>query len=375
LKHTPAPSLVKLFKGIVNALTELAFRTSELHNFYETVHPRAVALSTMHSVHRLVRQSLSMSELLPRVARLAAQIVKAESCTIYLMDGEKKNLIPSITVGDEKPPKGKIPLGRGIEGRAAETGDFILQRNLIGVPLIKDDVAGVMILKNKKDNMPFTRVDLEILKTLSEQAVLAIKNAELLEESEKLTEGSIKSINDMLELNQRSQNVNMPFFKTMVRALARDLNLPPAEQDHAEQAASLLDVGNAGISEKILTKPGKLTQQEFDQIKRHPSISVQILSSIHSLQPILPLILTHHERYDGKGYPEGLKGEEIPLGARIIAVVDAFSAMTSKRPYRKSLTPLEALREIEQASGTQFDPTVVKSFIKLMRKHKEWRNV
>jgi len=374
LKAEPAPSTLKLFREFINAITELAFRTHELHNFYETVHPRAVALSTMHSVHRLVRQSISTEELLPRIARLAAQIVKATDCSIYLLDDERKYLIPSVSIGEVK-KRQKIRVGKGLEGRSADTGDFILQKNKLSVPLIKDDVAGIMVLENKKDNLPFTRVDLEILKTLSEQAVLAIKNAELFEESEKLTEGSIKSINDMLELNKRSTSFNMPFFKSMVRTIAQDLDLSDEEQNHVEQASSLLDVGHAGISEKILSKPGKLTKKEFDQIKQHPSIGVRVLGSIHSLKPVLPIILTHHERYDGKGYPEGLKGTEIPLGARIIAVVDAFSAMTSDRPYRKKLSALEALREIEKESGRQFDPAVVKSFIKLLETHKEWRSL
>jgi HD-GYP domain-containing protein (c-di-GMP phosphodiesterase class II) len=300
--------------------------------------------------------------------------VKATDCTIYLLDETRNYLLPSVSIGEVK-KRQKIKMGKGLEGRSAETGDFILEKNKLVVPLIKDDVAGIMVLENKKDNLPFTRVDLEILKTLSEQAVLAIKNAELFEESEQLTEGSIKSINEMLELNKRATNIQMPFFKSMVRAIAKDLNMNDEEQNYVEQAASLLDVGHAAISEKILSKPGKLTKREFDQIKKHPSIGVRVLGSIHSLKPVLPIILNHHERYDGKGYPEGLKGEEIPLGARIIAVVDAFAAMTSDRPYRKKLSALESLREIQKESGRQFDPAVVKSFIKLAQAHKEWRTL
>lgn len=373
-KKKPEPSHVKLFSEFVSAVTELAYRTNELHNFYETVHPRAVALSTMHSVHRLIRQSLSIEDLLPRIARLAIQIVKAVSCTIYLLGEGQSVLMPRISIGDHKVRK-PIKLGKGTEGMAAHNGEFILQKNKVIVPLIKDDVAGIIVLENKKNHVPFTRVDLEILKTLSEQAVLAIKNAELFEESEKITEGSIHSITDMLELNQRTMNVNMPFFKSIVRDIAQDLRMSKQDQAMVEQAASLLDVGHAGISQKILSKKSKLTLKEYEQIKKHPMIGAQVLSSIHSLKPVLPLILTHHEHYDGKGYPKGLKGNEIPLGARVIAIVDAFTAMTSDRPYRKKMTALAALREIEKESGRQFDPLVVKSFLKLIQKHKEWRRL
>jgi HD-GYP domain-containing protein (c-di-GMP phosphodiesterase class II) len=303
---------------------------------------------------------------------LAAQIVKAVNCTIYLLDEPSNSLIPRISIGEYKATK-KIKLGQGLEGKAASEGEFILQKSRVIVPLIKDDVAGIIVLENKKNHVPFTRVDLEILKTLSEQAVLAIRNAELFEESERITEGSIHSITEMLELHQRTMNVNMPFFKKMINEIAQDLNMSQQDQSSVEHAASLLDVGHAGISEKILMKRGKLSKQEYDQIKKHPLIGAHVLSSIHSLKPILPIILSHHEHYDGKGYPKGLKGNVIPLGARVIAVVDAFTAMTSDRPYRKKMTALAALTEIEKESGRQFDPLVVKSFLKLAQKHKEWR--
>jgi len=367
----------KLFRDFVDLLTELAYRTNELHNFYETVQPRAVALSTMHSVHRLVRQSLSLDELLPRVARLAMQIVKATTCTIYLCDEKGKYLIPRITIGEQGVKKNlqKIRIGTGLEGKSADTGEFVLRKDKIAVPLIKDDVAGILVLGKKKGSVPFTHVDLEILKTMSEQAVLAIKNAELFEESEQLTEGSIQSINDMLRLNRRLTSIEMPYFKDIVRAIAKDMNLSREEKNYVEQAASLLDVGHAGVPEAILKKTGKLTKKEYEEIKKHPVIGARLLRSIHSLKPVLPIILTHHERYDGKGYPEGLKGKEIPLGGRILALVDAFSAMVSERPYRKRLKALEALREIDKESSKQFDPEVVKSFMRLAQKHKEWRKL
>ena len=232
------------------------------------------------------------------------------------MDDEGKYIVPRISTGTRKMSK-RIKLGQKVEGRSAETGDFVLEKKRVIVPLIKDDVTGIMVLQDKSDHSNFSRVDLEILKTLSEQAVLAIKNAELFEESEMLTEGSIASINEMLELNKRGTNVQMPFFKAIVREIAKDLHLSTQDQTYVEQATSLLDVGHAGIPDSVLHKKSKLTPKEYEQIKQHPVIGAKVLGSIHSLQPILPIILTHHEHFDGSGYPEGLKGERIPLGARI----------------------------------------------------------
>lgn len=131
------------------------------------------------------------------------------------------------------------------------------------------------------------------------------------------------------------------------------------------RAAVLHDLGKIGIREVILNKPSRLTDLEFDEIYRHPELAIQILSPIPFFRPILPLILHHHERFDGIGYPGRLAGEEIPLESRVMAVADAFDAMTSTRAYRKALPREEALQEIGHCSGTQFDPEVVSCFLRI----------
>ncbi len=152
--------------------------------------------------------------------------------------------------------------------------------------------------------------------------------------------------------------------------MARELNLPKPEIENIKQAAILHDLGKVGISETILRKKAKLTQQEFDEIKKHPQIGVDIIRPIQFLHGIIPFILYHHERWDGKGYPSGLKGEEIPMGARIISVADVFHALTSNRPYRKAYGKEEALKIIKEGSGSQFDPRVVNVFLKIIKKNK-----
>ena len=143
------------------------------------------------------------------------------------------------------------------------------------------------------------------------------------------------------------------------------MKLPKKEVDIIRHASLLHDVGKIGISEQILRKPGKLNDEEFEAIKSHPNIGAGILSSIEFLKDVCEIIKHHHERYDGRGYPDGLKGEEIPLGARIVTVADSFDAITSKRPYRKPLTLDEATAEVIRCSGNQFDPEVVKAFVSL----------
>jgi HD-GYP domain-containing protein (c-di-GMP phosphodiesterase class II) len=135
-----------------------------------------------------------------------------------------------------------------------------------------------------------------------------------------------------------------------------------------ESAALLHDIGKIGIPENILKKPGRLTSKEQNVVKLHPYVGVQILEPIDILEPIISIIYYHHERFDGKGYLEGLKGEQIPLGARVLAVADAFDAMTSDRPYRRALTVAEAIEELRRCSGSQFDPSIVKAFLKVVEK-------
>lgn len=361
---------LSLFKQFLQSEVELAYKSFELHNFYETVHPRALALSTIHSVHRVMASSLGLDQLLPRIGRLSAQVIKAKRCDIFLMDTTKKYLIPKFSLGDSGEHKRRLRVGYGVEGQVADTADFHITRNCIAVPFIEDDVVGVVALRDKLGGTPFTKTDVEILKTLSEQAVIAIKNAQLFEETEKLTLGSIKTINELLELSFAGDNVHLPSFGEIAYQMGRDLGLSSQELTNLHRATFLIDMGQLGTPEHIFSKKEKLTKREFEAVKQHPSKGAAILQQISSLRPITPIILHHHERFDGKGYPSRLKGEEIPIGARIVAVVDSFTAMLSKRPYRRMRSISEAIDEVKANSGTQFDPKVVDSFLKVMQQPK-----
>ena len=152
--------------------------------------------------------------------------------------------------------------------------------------------------------------------------------------------------------------------------IAKALGLLPSEIEMVRQAAMLHDLGKIGIKENILTKKSKLTKNEINEIRRHPNIAADILRPIHVLRAIIPFILYHHERWDGKGYPTKIKGEEIPLGARIVAIADVYQALISKRSYRKAFSKSQALKIIKEASVTQFDPRIVKVFLDTVKKEK-----
>ena len=362
--------LLPLFDHFLQTQVELAYKAYELDNFYETVHPRALALSTMHSVHRVISSSLRLKELLPRIGRLCAQVLKARGCSIFLMDTDHEHLLPYFSFGENQTTlrKHRIPLGRGMEGRVASSGTPHLDRRCLCTPLIDEDVVGVIALRDKLDNQSFTAMDLEILKSLSEQGVIAIKNAQLFEETEKLTHGSIQTINELLELHYGAERGQLPLFGKIVMEVGKDLHLNSRELTDLQRAILLLDAGQLTYLDKVWDKKAKLTKKEFEQIKRIPMRGATLLKSISSLKPVIPIILHHRERFDGHGYPRGLKGDEIPSGARIVAVVDSFLAMISPRSYRKRLSVEEALKEVQENSGSQFDPAVVECFIKVVRR-------
>ena len=360
---------VLCFIPFLNSEIDSFHKLSDLQNVYETVHPRALALSSLHSVNRAISSSINLEDLIPKIGRLCAQILKAEYCSIFLLDAKRKWLIPRFILGanSNAAKEKRYAMGKGMLGHVAETGEFYITRYCITLPLIDDDVIGVLTVRNKVDKQPFSRSDVEVMKALSEQAVVAIRNSQLLEEHERITLGSIKSINNILDINLPRERAYTHIFSKLVYELAKYMGLSNAELLNIQRAASLLDTGHLGIPEAIREKRGKLTKREYEVIKTHPYRGVEIIKSIDSLKPVIPIVLYHHERYDGKGYPEGLSGEEIPMGARIMSLVVAFTAMITKRPYRDAKTVDEALEEIKNLAGIQFDPNVAKHFLELIK--------
>lgn len=149
--------------------------------------------------------------------------------------------------------------------------------------------------------------------------------------------------------------------------LGKRLALDEKMQELVHIAGHLHDIGKIAVPDDILGKPGRLTAQEYEEVKRHPAVGADILEKVACLKPVVEMVRHHHERWDGGGYPDGLCGARIPLGARIIAVADSFDAMTSSRPYRGALTLNWALEEIKKGKGSQFDPQIAEVFLKMAR--------
>jgi diguanylate cyclase (GGDEF)-like protein/PAS domain S-box-containing protein len=270
--------------------------------------------------------------------------------------GDRKNVVRlKVSVAVSTYPDGKIFKGMDL----ISAGEKLLQK-----------------AKQSGGNRVFSLIDLKkpgmerIEETIDTTDVRALK-----EKIEKLTmrgkQNLIESIFAFAKTLEIKDHYTGEHVESTVRyatAIAKDLELSEDEIENVRQASVLHDLGKIGVSDKILHKRSKLTKKEFEQIKKHPQIAADIIRPIQFLHDIIPLILYHHERWDGKGYPAGLKGDEIPMGARIISVSDVYQALTSNRPYRKAYSKKEAIKIIKEGSGTQFDPRIVKTFLKVLKR-------
>jgi putative nucleotidyltransferase with HDIG domain len=197
---------------------------------------------------------------------------------------------------------------------------------------------------------------------------LRTANIEVRRVSEELRvsyDGTLEALVNALDARDQETKGHSLRVSRYMMDIAREMGVVEGTQDWIDmQRGSLLhDVGKIGVSDSILLKPSKLTEEEWASMRQHPEIGYNMLKQVKFLQGAAEIILCHHERWDGHGYPRGLNEDEIPLGARIFTVVDTFDSMTSDRPYRKALTTLDALNEIMRYSGTQFDPRVVEAFL------------
>ncbi|MFH1311880.1 MAG: HD domain-containing phosphohydrolase, partial [Candidatus Eisenbacteria bacterium] len=309
--------------------------------------------------------------------------------SLMLVDGESDDLYVSAAMGlDERIMKdARVKKGEGIAGWVAKTGTPVLihdidvderferkdrpqyeTRSVISVPLKDGDkVIGVINVTNRIDLMPFGDDDAEILQILADR-VTAVLDKVRDYEGIRSEFGSIaNSLQCLIEARRLPHTKRGEELTALVVELGHSMGLRDEEVRLLQYVSRIYDVGMVKVGEVILRKPGGLGAGEYESVKKHPEEGVDIVGPIEFLDQVKEVILHHHERYDGEGYPGGLSGESIPIGARILAVVDAYSSMTSDRPYRSAMSVHGALEELRHCSGTQFDPRVVESLTEILK--------
>jgi HD-GYP domain-containing protein (c-di-GMP phosphodiesterase class II) len=361
--------------------TELANVTEQLTSVYEEI-------SLLYKISSGMRFSQKPQAFLGTVCREVQEIGNFRAVVVALTAGDDRSAPAldagaAVVVGHCPLPHADLlrALGEPIRDALAvgetqvhndiapDCGWAHLRTALKGfvcVPLERDHrPLGVMIAVDKNDATEFNSVDMKLLNNVGNQCSIFLENAALYQDMQNLFMGVLHALTRSIDAKDAYTRGHSQRVAELSRALARRIGLSDEQCERVYLSGLLHDVGKIGVPEAVLTKPGRLTDAEFDAIKRHPAIGAQILGNIKQLQDIIPGVLFHHERWDGRGYPHGLAGEGIDLMGRIICVADSFDAMSSTRTYRPAL-PLETvLAEIKRCAGTQFDPALANVFATL----------
>ena len=348
---------------------------------------RLEQLSTLMELSALINSTLDTGEIRERAIVAAIRLLDAEAGSLILIDQDSGDMFFEVAIGDkgDKVKEIRLKKGEGIAGWVAEKGEAIIihdvqsdqrffktadkrstfiTRDMVCVPVkTKDKVIGVLEAINRKNGI-FDEEDKEALTSLANQVAIAIENANLYQELREVFYGTAQALAETIEKRDPYTGGHTKRVMNYSIAIGKAMGLSKKEIENLRLAAILHDVGKIGVRDNILLKEDKLDPEELEKMNMHPQYGADILSHVKKLKDIIPGVRGHHERIDGKGYPDNLRDGDIPTIARIIAVADTFDAMTTDRPYRKAMSSETALEELRKNSGIQFDKDVVEAFIR-----------
>jgi putative nucleotidyltransferase with HDIG domain len=352
-------------------------------------------LSLLLHASRALASSLDIDEVLQTGIESAVHVLGLDTGAIYLLDGT------DLVLGATTPPlppqfpdafrreplashphvrrclteRAPVSLDDWTPGDLSDAERVVCEarglRSLLYVPvLVADESVGAFIVGSVGRLRPILRADVELCDALSHEIALALANARLYqslqrshEELEAAYDATLEGWSLAMEMRDDETKGHARRVSTLSVELARRMGMSAEELVHVRRGALLHDIGKMVVPDAILHKPGPLTEQEWEVMRRHPEYGRDFLRKIAYLAPALDIPYCHHERWDGSGYPRGLRGEQIPLAARVFAVADAFDALTSDRPYRAAWCEARALGYIEAQAGRHFDPAVVAEFV------------
>ena len=368
---------------------------AELAEKQERVELQLRRLGALRSIDSAINSSFDLKITLGLFLEHAADQLKVDAASVLLLSSGTQMLEYAAGTGFRTPAlrHSRMPLGSFHAGRAALSrklvhvadlerepdgftrSPFLLSegfRAYFAAPLVtKGQVKGVLEVFLRRDFEP-DQEWIDFLETLAGQAAIAIDNMSLFENLQRTNldlalayDITLEGWSRALELRDRETQGHTVRVAELTVRLAREAGIPEGEIAHVRRGALLHDIGKMGIPDAVLLKPGPLTEEEWTVMRKHPVYAFNLLSPVEFLRPALDIPYCHHERWDGKGYPRGLKGEEIPIAARVFSVIDSWDALSFERPYRSAWPPERVRTHIEAEAGKQFDPRVVRIFLDL----------
>ncbi|HDI83856.1 MAG TPA: HD domain-containing protein [candidate division WOR-3 bacterium] len=349
---------------------------------------RSEALVNLDKAGRLIVAEMDIGRIFDLIVSVATELFNADACSLMLQQENEKifrivsasglseeyrashylTLEEVLRVKDEH-YKGKPIFIKNLSDVIERDRDLIGREGIVSVLsvpiLVDEEIYGILNLYSKKE-VRYDEESFDILEAFALEVSIAIKNAELYEKAVSTTSSIIKVLS---ELESQKDSYTMNHSENVARLAVRigiKMGLSEDELDALYKAGLLHDIGKVIVEKQILRKPGPLGEEERKEMEEHPVIGARIISHIKGLEKASEIVLHHHERYDGKGYPYRLKGEEIPLCARILTVADSIEAMMSERPYRPSMSLEQIIEELKREKGKQFDPKVVDVAINLL---------
>jgi putative nucleotidyltransferase with HDIG domain len=363
----------------------------------EQTQNRLQRLSALHDIDLVINSSLDLRVTMNILLDQVIEKLNVDAASVMLLNTKTQLLEFAAGRGfrTRKIEEYRLRLGEGISGQAAMERHLVQSLNLseldensayptllseegfisyYSVPLIaKGQVKGVLDIFNRTLISP-DQEWVNFLETLAGQAAIAIDNTTLLEDLHRsnieLTlayDTTLEGWSHALDLRDKETEGHTQRVVNLTLKIAKGLGMADSELIHLRRGALLHDIGKMGIPDEILLKPGPLSNEEWVIMRRHPLMAFELLHPIIHLRPSIDIPYCHHEKWDGSGYPRGLKEEQIPLGARIFSAVDVWDALTSDRPYRKAWPAKRALDFIQEQKGIQFDPKVVDLFMILIK--------
>lgn len=364
---------------IASLLSRLAKDEQSRRSLAQETLERYRELSLFYEISDKIGTRLDLEEIGKLVINEAQKVIQADSISIMLLDDTRENLEIIAATGREYDPKTPLTVGEGIAGNVVLTGvpeivndvstdpRYFQGSNetcsLLCTPLaIHGQVIGVLNVSSK-NSINYTAGHIKLLKVLASEAAITIQNAKLYEQMSDLFLTTVLSLAETIEKRDPYTGGHVKRVMSYSLNVGRVLGLGESELVCLGLSAVLHDIGKIGVRDDVLLKEERLDPNEQQSIQLHSNIGAEILAPVAQLKDVIPGVKHHHENFDGSGYPDGLKGEEIDICARIICVADAYDAMTTDRPYRKALSGEHAVNQLKKYAGQQFDPSVVDAFL------------